>query len=94
MDAARKCGAKALTQASAWYHEARKAEWRSPQDIREKYKDADFIGDETVVFNICWNRYRLVARVWFPGQEIYVKFFGTHAEYDRLDMEDLRNASL
>lgn len=93
LEAAQKLGPDAVAQATAWYHEACRAEWGSFQDIRGRYKDADLIGDETVVFNICWNRFRLVARVWFAGQEIYVKFFGTHADYTRKkNLEDLRDA--
>lgn len=87
----RKYGPDADSRLRAWYQEARAAEWRSPQDIRDRFKDADFIGDEVVIFDICQNRYRLIVKVWYPGQEIYIKFFGTHAEYDRFDLEGLRD---
>ncbi|MCU0660951.1 MAG: type II toxin-antitoxin system HigB family toxin [Myxococcota bacterium] len=90
LEAAEKLGPAAVAQAKAWYHEASRAEWRTFQDIRQKYKDADLVEGETVVFNICWNRFRLVVRVWFSGQEIYIKFFGTHADYERLNLKELR----
>ena len=87
----RKYGPDADSRLRAWYQEARAAEWRSPQDIRDRFKDADFIGDEVVIFDICQNRFRLIVKVWYAGQEIYIKLFGTHAEYDRFDLEGLRD---
>lgn len=87
-----KYGPDAESRLRAWYQEASTAEWRTPLDIRNRYKDVDFIGDEVVIFDICQNRFRLIVKIWYLGQEIYIKFFGTHAEYDRFDLERLRDS--
>lgn len=73
----------------AWYAEASKAEWESPREIKEKYRHASFIADNRVVFNIAGNRYRLVTHINFHYQIVYVKFVGTHAEYDQIDAESI-----
>lgn len=69
----------------AWYDEARQATWSRPQDIKDHYATASFIGGNRVVFNIKVNDYRLVAAVAYRFQAAYIKFVGTHAEYDRID---------
>lgn len=69
----------------AWYDEARRAIWRSPQDIRNRYASASFVGNNRVVFNIKGNDYRLVVALAWRYQAVYIKFVGTHVEYDRVD---------
>lgn len=69
----------------AWHDEARHAAWSAPQDIKNRYASASFVGRNRVVFNIKGNDYRLVVGVAWRFQAIYVKFVGTHAEYDRVD---------
>jgi len=69
----------------AWYDEAKHAIWMTPQDIKEHYASASFVGGNRVVFNIKGNDYRLIVAVAYRFQAIYIKFVGTHAEYDRLD---------
>lgn len=73
----------------AWLAEARLAAWRSPADIKERYPTASITDAERAVFNIGGNKYRLVAKVWFAGQAVYVKFIGTHADYDPIDVRSL-----
>lgn len=76
----------------AWYDEARHAAWKTPQDIRNHYASASFVAHNRVVFNIKGNEYRLIVAVAYRFQAIYIKFIGTHAEYDRIDaaiVEDL-----
>jgi mRNA interferase HigB len=73
----------------AWYAEASKAAWKSPQNIKAKYRHASFFADNRVVFNIAGNRYRLVAHINFDFQIVYIKFVGTHKEYDRIDAESI-----
>lgn len=58
-------------------------------DIKALFPHASVIDAERVVFNIGGNKYRLVVKVWFPGREIYVKFIGTHADYDEIDIPSL-----
>ena len=71
----------------AWHREARRATWRSPQEIKQRYATARVLKGGRVVFNICGNRYRLVVRINFGQQIAYVRFVGTHAEYDAIDAE-------
>ena len=69
----------------AWCDEAKHAVWRTPQDIRQRYASASFVGHNRVVFNIKGNDYRLIVAVAYRFQAIYIKFIGTHTEYDRVD---------
>ncbi|MEZ4768709.1 MAG: type II toxin-antitoxin system HigB family toxin [Caldilineales bacterium] len=73
----------------AWYAEARKAEWRTPQDIRERYPSADILPGNRVVFNIKGNHYRLIVRIHYNTGIVFVRFIGTHAEYERVDAETI-----
>lgn len=69
----------------AWYDEARHAKWSAPQDIKERYASASFVGSNRVVFNLKGNDYRLIVAVAWRFQAMYIKFAGTHAECDRID---------
>lgn len=69
----------------AWYDEAKAATWKSPQDIKNAYRNASFIANNRVVFNIKGNDYRLIVAVAYRVRIVYVKFIGTHAEYDQID---------
>jgi mRNA interferase HigB len=71
----------------AWHREARRATWKSPQEIKRQYATASVLKGGRVVFNICGNRYRLVVRINFGQQIAFVRFVGTHAEYDAIDAE-------
>src|SRR5687767_4771177 len=71
----------------AWTEEARTSSWQTPQDIKQRYRSASFIGRNRVVFNIKGNEYRLVVAVAYRFQALYVKFIGTHAQYDGIDAE-------
>ncbi len=81
--------AKAEGPLKAWYSEVCRAQWSSPARIKALYPHASIVDSERVVFNIHGNHYRLVVKVWYPGQIVYVKFVGTHAEYDKIDVKDL-----
>jgi mRNA interferase HigB len=69
----------------AWYDEAKHASWNTPHDIRNHYASASFIGRNRVVFNIKGNDYRLIVAIAYRFQAVYIKFIGTHAEYNRID---------
>ncbi|MBV5295368.1 MAG: type II toxin-antitoxin system HigB family toxin [Curvibacter lanceolatus] len=69
----------------AWLAEARAAHWSSPQDVKRQYANASIIANNRVVFNIKGNDYRLIVAIAYKMQYVYVKFVGTHAEYDRVD---------
>jgi|SRR6185437_9318021 len=76
----------------AWYDEARHARWATPRDIRKRYASASFVGNNRVVFNIKGNDYRLIVAVAWRFQAVYIKFVGTHAEYDRVDAASVEKA--
>ena len=69
----------------AWYDEAVAAQWQTPQDILGRYRSADILSDNRVVFNIKGNTYRLVVKLNFEKQWIFIRFIGTHEEYDKID---------
>ncbi|MBN3757420.1 type II toxin-antitoxin system HigB family toxin [Paraburkholderia sp. Tr-20389] len=69
----------------SWYAEASKATWKTPQDIKDLYASASFVGKNRVVFNIKGNDFRLIVAVAYQLGVVYVKFVGTHAEYDKVD---------
>jgi mRNA interferase HigB len=68
-----------------WLRYVESGDWTCPQDIRDLYANASFVGNERVVFNISGNKYRLIAIVRYPFHIVYIRFLGTHAEYDRID---------
>ena len=73
----------------AWHREARRAAWKSPQEIKRQYASASVLRGSRVVFNICGNRYRLVVRINYPHQIVFIRFVGTHTEYDAIDAETI-----
>ncbi len=73
----------------AWFAEAEQANWSSPADIKAAYASASVLANGRVVFNIKGNAYRLVVHVKYQFHAVYVRFFGTHAEYDRIDAETI-----
>lgn len=73
----------------AWYAEARNAVWNTPHDIKQAYAHASFVGRERVVFNIGGNRYRLVVDVKYGRGTVYIRFVGTHVQYDRIDVRNV-----
>jgi len=75
----------AQTPLMAWYALASRSQWRSPSDIKEAYRNASFTANNRVVFNIKGNDYRLVVLVRYDKGLLFVKFVGTHAQYDKID---------
>jgi mRNA interferase HigB len=73
----------------AWFSEAKKARWKRPQDIKDLYRSASFVGKERVVFNIGGERYRLVAALRCDLGILFVRFVGTHQQYDRIKAEEV-----
>lgn len=74
---------------NAWHDEATKATWKTPQDIKNQYRNASFVANNRVVFNIKGNDHRLVVAVAYRFGAVYVKFIGTHEEYDAIDAATL-----
>ena len=69
----------------AWFAEVEKGLWVGPEDVNARYPSASIVGRDRVVFNIKGNRYRVVAAVKYPFHAVYVRFIGTHAEYEKID---------
>jgi len=67
----------------AWFHEASASEWKTTQDIRNRYRSADFLAGNRVIFNIKGNHYRLVVRVRYQNGIVLIEWIGTHAEYSK-----------
>ena len=75
----------AIEALNAWYKIVKEADWKSLADIRNLSNTVDYVGNERFVFNIKGNRYRLVAMIFFDIRTVYVRFVGTHSEYDKID---------
>ena len=69
----------------AWFDVATKANWRSPADVKAAFGNASIVGNNRVVFNIKGNDYRLIVAIAYKMQWAYVKFIGTHKQYDAID---------
>lgn len=79
----------AKSELEAWYAEAKVAEWATPADVKAKYGNASILKDGRVVFNICGNSYRLVVWINYEFRTIYIRFVGTHREYDKIDAQTI-----
>jgi len=69
----------------AWVHIVKAAKWSRPTDVMTMFRSADIVANARVIFNIAGNKYRLIVAVHYRGKRIYVRFVGTHAEYDKID---------
>jgi len=74
----------------AWHAEASKASWRTPQEVKAQFRTASVLKGGRVVFNIGGNKYRLVVAIDYERQTCFVKFIGTHEQYDRVDVETVQ----
>lgn len=73
----------------AWYTEAKRASWKSPAEIKAIYRTVSILRNNHIVFNIKGNSYRLVVVIEFLQGKIFIRFVGTHAEYDRIDANSI-----
>ena len=73
----------------AWFREAIKADWASPAAIKAAFRSASIVADSRVVFNIAGNKYRLVVKVNYPYRVMYIRFIGTHAQYDLIEVAEV-----
>ena len=81
--------ADAREPALAWYRHVLKSDWRSPAEIKRDFGTASVLRDGRMVFNIAGNKYRLVVWINYPYRVVYVRFIGTHAQYDRVDAQNI-----
>jgi mRNA interferase HigB len=80
---------QAETPLRGWYAEVSQAEWKTPVDLKAVHRNASFLSNNRVVFNIKGHTYRLVVAVRYTQQLMFIRFIGTHAEYDRIDAETI-----
>jgi mRNA interferase HigB len=76
-------------QLKAWHKEANEAIWEGPRDIKKNHPTASFLVNNRVVFNIKGNHYRLVVKVNYQYKMVWIRFIGTHAQYDRIDATNI-----
>src|SRR5690606_9473698 len=76
-------------QLKSWFQEASNAHWTRPRQIKADYPSASFISDNRVVFNIKGNNYRLIVRINYDYQIIWIRFIGTHAQYDKVNAKTI-----
>lgn len=69
----------------AWFAELEKASWKGPRSIKNRYPSASFVAGDRVVFNLKGNEYRIVVAIKYEFFAVYIRFIGTHAEYDKVD---------
>lgn len=73
----------------AWYQITKDAKWETPQDVKDQYRNASILKDGRVVFNIKGNKYRLVVWINYEFFTVYIRFVGTHEEYDETDVQTI-----
>ena len=79
----------AKDQALAWYRLAAQADWSSPADVKRDFGNASILKDGRVVFNIAGNKYRLVVWINYAYRVVYIRFIGTHKQYDQVDVQTI-----
>jgi mRNA interferase HigB len=70
----------------AWHDKVKKADWKSPADVKRDYRTASFVANNRVIFNVKGNDYRLVTMIEYLRGVVYIRFVGTHREYDKVDV--------
>lgn len=82
---------RAKKQLDVWYDEAKRAKWNSPSDIKQEYPKASILKNKRVVFDINGGEFRLIVKVEYEFQSIFILFFRTHQEYDLIDANTISN---
>jgi mRNA interferase HigB len=76
-------------QLLVWYREATKADWNNHNEIKSQYASASILKNNRVVFNICGNKYRLIVEINFQRKWVFIRFIGTHKEYNKIDANNI-----
>ncbi len=71
----------------AWYRQVKAADWATPADVKRAIRSASILKDGRVVFNVAGNKYRLVVWINYPYRVVYIRFIGTHRQYDMIDAQ-------
>jgi len=79
----------AKEQVLAWYRHTLYTDWSSPADVKNDFRSASILKDGRVVFNIAGNKYRLVVWINYRYRIVYIRFIGTHAQYDKIDVQSI-----
>jgi mRNA interferase HigB len=75
----------------AWFDEVRRADWKTTADVKRRYAKASIVTADRIVFNIKGNAYRLVVSVDFESQIVWIKWVGSHRDYDRIDVKEVKH---
>ena len=73
----------------SWFADVKQADWETPNDIKNVYRNTSFIANNRIVFNIKGNKYRLIIMVQYTYHLVYIRFIGTHQEYDEVDVKTI-----
>lgn len=73
----------------SWYHDVKVAYWKNPNELKQQFKNASIVGDGRVVFNIKGNDYRLIAAIDYEFQVIFIRFIGTHQQYEKINAKTI-----
>ncbi len=73
----------------SWHQEMLKSNFSNSNEIKEKYKSASIIGDNKIIFNICGNKYRLIVKINYFTKRVFIKFIGTHKQYDKFNINNI-----
>lgn len=79
--------ASSKTALELWFKNTTKADWNNLNDLKSQFRTADYVGNNRVVFNIKGDDYRLVAIIIYISKKVYIRWIGTHAEYDKIDIK-------
>ena len=81
--------ADAIEPTLAWYRHTLQADWAAPAEVKQDFRNASILKDGRVVFNIAGNKYRLVVWINYGYQVVYIRFIGTHTQYDKIDVQTI-----
>ncbi len=73
----------------SWYRDTLKADWSKPSDVKQQFRNASILKDGRVVFNIGGSKYRIVVWINYPYRVVYIRFIGTHEQYDAIDAQTI-----
>ena len=73
----------------AWYRQVKAADWATPADVKRAVRSASILKDSRVVFNVAGNKYRIVVWINYPYRVVYIRFIGTHHQYDMIDAQSV-----
>lgn len=73
----------------SWYHDVKNAEWDNSNELKQQYRSASIVGEGRVIFNIKGNTYRLVVLIDYEFKIIFIRFIGTHTQYDKIDSKTI-----